>query len=87
MNTTRILWSGLTGRTGREAIVAARSMPDVRIVAGMKRNVTGADGCHPCGELFEGVVKWHYYSWLSEHRVEKPKPKAGSTTLMRFGRT
>lgn len=55
METTRILWSGLTSRTGREAAVAARSMPDVEIVAGMKRNVTGADDCHLRGELFEGV--------------------------------
>lgn len=35
--TTRILWSGLTGRTGRKAISIAAEMTDVDIVAGISR--------------------------------------------------
>lgn len=42
METVRILWSGLRGRTGREAQVAVRQMDDVRIVAGVTRELTGA---------------------------------------------
>lgn len=42
METVRILWSGLRGRTGREARVAVRQMDDVRIVAGVTRELTGA---------------------------------------------
>ncbi len=38
METTNILWSGLTGKTGREAVMAARNMPDVKIVLGITRH-------------------------------------------------
>lgn len=42
MENVRILWSGLRGRTGLEAQVAARQMDDVQIVAGVTRELTGA---------------------------------------------
>lgn len=53
--TTRIIWSGLTGKTGRAAIAQAQGMTDVKIVAGLKRNVSGSDDFHLRGEAFEGV--------------------------------
>ena len=34
----RILWSGITGRTGREALEIAKSREDVEIVAGVCRS-------------------------------------------------
>ncbi len=68
--TTRILWSGLTGRTGMEAIQIAKDMTDVDIVAGMSRR-NMAEVLDINGERFERV-KWYQYSWLSEHWVAKP---------------
>lgn len=60
MEATRILWSGLTGRAGRAAIMEAANVPGVEIVAGMKRFTSGADDCHLRGEVFEGV-EWFSY--------------------------
>ena len=37
METTRILWSGLTGRTGFEAVKAAQDMADADIAMGLSR--------------------------------------------------
>lgn len=54
METTKILWSGLTGRTGFEAIKAAREMSDVDIVMGMtRRDMDGILAVN--GEKFDGV--------------------------------
>ena len=54
METTKILWSGLTGRTGFEAIKVAREMPDVDIVMGMtRRDMDGILAVN--GEKFDGV--------------------------------
>lgn len=50
MKTTKILWSGLTGRTGQEAIKQLAKIPDVDIIAGLKRNVSGADDVRLSGE-------------------------------------
>lgn len=61
MGTTRILWSGLTGRTGQEAIKQLAKIPDVDIVAGLKRNVSGADDVHLLGE--KGV---HWFDYKTE---------------------
>lgn len=59
MEVTKILWSGLTGRTGFEAVKEARNMLDVDIVLGVSRrnmdSVIDIDG-----EKFEGV-KWLSY--------------------------
>lgn len=60
MKTTRILWSGLTGRTGREAMKQLKKVTDTEIVIGMKRSVSGADDLYLHGETFEGV-KWMSY--------------------------
>ncbi|MBS7020815.1 MAG: hypothetical protein KH135_02955 [Firmicutes bacterium] len=38
MKKVKILWSGITGRTGREAIELAKSRNDIEIVAGICRN-------------------------------------------------
>lgn len=38
MEKVRILWSGITGRTGREALEACKMNPNVEIVAGICRN-------------------------------------------------
>ena len=54
MKATRMVWSGLTGRTGFEAVKAARDMVDVDIVMGLSRrdmsNIINING-----EKFEGV--------------------------------
>ena len=61
MATTKILWSGLTGRTGREAIRIDRERTDVAIVMGASRRMTGP--IEVDGEKFEGV-KWRQYGDL-----------------------
>ena len=38
MEKVKILWSGITGRTGREAIELAKDSDTVEIVAGLSRN-------------------------------------------------
>ena len=59
MAETGILWSGLTGRVGLEAMKAVRKMDDVKIVLGVsRRNMDG--GTEINGETFEGV-KWRNY--------------------------
>ena len=60
METTKILWSGLTGRTGREAMIQQKLVDGVEIVAGMKRIVSGADDLHLHGETFEHI-EWLGY--------------------------
>ncbi len=59
MKATRMVWSGLTGRTGFEAVKAARDMVDVDIVMGLSRrdmsNIINING-----EKFEGV-NWAKY--------------------------
>lgn len=54
----KILWSGLTGRTGQEAMKLLRKVAGVEVVIGLKREVTGADDCHLCGEE---NVEWMSY--------------------------
>ncbi len=61
METTRILWSGLTGRTGREAIKQAPIIPGVEIVAGMKRHVSETDSVRLGDEIFK-QVDWFDYA-------------------------
>ncbi len=59
METTRILWSGLTGSIGFEAIKAAQDMADVDIVMGLsRRDMSGIIDIN--GEKFEGV-NWAKY--------------------------
>lgn len=59
METTRILWSGLTGKTGREAMEQLKYVPGAEIVAGIKRQISGANDVVLNGSLFDGV------NWLS----------------------
>ncbi len=59
METTRILWSGLTGRVGFEAVKAAQDMTDADIVMGLsRRDMSGIIDIN--GEKFEGV-NWAKY--------------------------
>ncbi len=59
METTRILWNGLTGRTGFEAVKAAQDMADADIVVGLsRRDMSGIIDIN--GEKFEGV-NWAKY--------------------------
>lgn len=59
METTRILWSGLTGRTGFEAVKAAQDMADADIAMGLsRRDMNGIIDIN--GEKFEGV-NWAKY--------------------------
>lgn len=59
METTRILWSGLTGRTGFEAVKAAQDMADANIAMGLSRRDM-SDIIDINGEKFEGV-NWAKY--------------------------
>lgn len=54
----KILWSGLTGRIGREAMNLLWKVAGVEVVAGLKRKVTGADDCLLYGEK---NVEWMSY--------------------------
>lgn len=38
MSKVRVLWSGITGRTGREAYELAKTSDEVEIVAGISRS-------------------------------------------------
>ncbi len=74
MSDVRILWSGLTGRTGREAMEQVKEMSGIKIVAGISRfdydgaalrieeMQSDADGLHPSREHdFGEVKKWYLY--------------------------
>lgn len=43
METVKIVWSGLTGRTGREAVKQVPLVDGAEIVMGLKRELSGAD--------------------------------------------
>lgn len=60
MKTTKILWSGLTGRTGRAAMEQQSNVDGVAIVAGLKRGTTSADDIQLRGGTFENV-EWFDY--------------------------
>lgn len=61
METKKILWSGLQGRTGREAWAIAGQMNDVQIVAGVTRALTGA---MDFDLRVDGCVQWYTYDEL-----------------------
>lgn len=63
METTRILWSGLTGRTGREAIRIMRERDDVKIVSGICR--MKMSGIAAINDLSLEGIKWFQYRDLS----------------------
>lgn len=57
----RILWSGLTGKTGRAALKIARERPDVEIVAGLtRRDEAELASLNIDGETFDGI-NWCQY--------------------------
>jgi len=59
VETTRILWSGLTGRTGLKAMKVATDMPDISIVMGVsRRDMSGIIDID--GQKFEEVKWWQY---------------------------
>lgn len=62
METTRILWSGLTGRTGREAIEIARTRNDIEIVSGISR--TMMKNVARIGDVSLEGIKWFQYHEL-----------------------
>lgn len=84
MSDVRILWSGLTGRTGREAMEQVKEVPGVEIVAGLSRlpysdgniEVDGitqnADGTSTLKTRFLDAPKWYQYSGLSIVNGKKP---------------
>jgi len=95
MKTTRILWSGLTGKVGREAERVARDMDDVTIVAGLSRLpytdgtiiITGArqekDGSHALEAVTTYLPKWYQYDGIS--MMNKPRPDSeGYDVLVDF---
>lgn len=72
---TRILWSGLSGRTGQEAIKIAATRDDIEIAAGIRRELCG-------GIDYESVIafnertgytgKWYRYKDLNN--ITRPQP-------------
>lgn len=67
METTRILWSGLTGKVGRAAMGASKAREDVEIVSGICRTRMN-DVAAIRNTSFEGV-KWFRYSDLDFSRL------------------
>lgn len=61
METTRILWSGLTGRTGREAIREQANVNGLEIAGGLTRKLTGAMDVRLNGTE---NIQWYLYDWL-----------------------
>lgn len=79
--TTRILWSGLTGRTGREAIM--QDVAEVKIVAGVSRyDNAGTVSISRMGQDARGLyedktynfkgVKWYMYDNVSNPLKDCP---------------
>lgn len=78
MSDVRILWSGLTGRTGQAAMEWQKKIDGVEIVAGMSRNsivkvkhcVSDADGIAITSETDFSRIKWLKYGsglfWLRD---------------------
>lgn len=77
---TRICWSGLTGRTGREAISQLKKVDNVEIVSGISRFDHGsmgglqkiedvescADGLYVTGSVdFSGIERWYCYDGIA----------------------
>lgn len=60
MAVTRVLWSGLTGNTGFAAMGQLSRVSDVKIIAGMKREVFNADDVILYGSTYDGV-RWFTY--------------------------
>jgi len=86
MSNVRIIWSGLTGRTGREAIEQVKTIDGVEIVAGISRfdyDGTGlkidemesdADGLYPSKQHdFGSIGKWYRYENIANPLKELPK--------------
>lgn len=84
--TTKIIWSGLTGRTGREAIPIAAEMPDVEIVAGISRTnfncldliimkVLGnqAESMKPSTRFALQNMIWHQYAEINNPFRTQPR--------------
>lgn len=68
---TRILWSGLSGRTGQEAMKQVAKVDGVEIVAGMKRfSVFGEDDHWLRDENFKNVQWLDFNSRLYGSRVD-----------------
>lgn len=92
MKTTRILWSGLTGRTGREAMEQQKGATGVEIVAGLSRlpysngNIAvdgitqNMDGTSTLKTRFMDIPKWYQYAELSI--MGKKKPSKGDFDVM-----
>ena len=82
---TKILWSGLTGRTGREAIKQLTNVTDVEIVAGISRYdydgkglkidamKSSADGLDSDKSYdFSKIEKWYLYGNIANPLKEQP---------------
>ena len=69
MEKVRVLWSGLTGRTGREAISEVRKMDDIEIVGGITRRLTGAMDF----DLGVGCSKWYCYDDIANPLKARPE--------------
>lgn len=62
MKTTRILWSGLTGKVGRAALKASRERDDIKIVSGVCR--TRMNDIAAINDVSFKGVKWFRYNDL-----------------------
>lgn len=92
METTRILWSGLTGRIGREAMEQQKEATGAEIVAGLSRlpysngNIAvdgitrNMEGTSTLKTRFLDTPKWYQYAELSI--MGKKKPSKGDFDVM-----
>ncbi len=83
MKTTRILWSGLTGRTGREAMEQLVNAPGIEIVAGVKREMYNTDDIMLYGALFDGVT-WLTYDMLNVLGTSETVKRLGADVIVDF---
>lgn len=92
MKTTKILWSGLTGKTGLEALKQQVNVEGVEISGGMSRkpmsdgryrNLGLRDDTFKLSDELADHLQWYDYAWLSEVDKRLPHPR-GYDVLVDF---
>lgn len=78
---TKIVWSGFTGRTGREAVMASHDMPDVEITLGITR-----DACRVMEVFGEsiGYTEWVSYDMSVLGLADLVKQRAKADIIIDF---
>jgi 4-hydroxy-tetrahydrodipicolinate reductase len=86
MKKTRILWSGITGRTGAQAVIAAKNCDHTEIVVGICRNnekFYSYDDLGKIGEPFDVIVDFSHkdsFDKILSFALKVKKPLAIGTS-------